>query len=52
MGEVNCVLPTSTETPDQLEPEVDDADSHLPTTNQSEEGPGAGLNHAFFDPLQ
>ena len=28
------------------------ADSHLPTTNQSEEGPEAGLNHAFFDPLQ
>ena len=52
VGEVNCVLPTSTETPDQLEPEVDDADSHLPTTNQSEEGPGASLNHAFFDPLQ
>ena len=27
---VNCMLPTSTQTPDQFEPEVDDADSQLP----------------------
>ena len=30
VGETNCMLPTSTQTPDPLEPDDDDADSHLP----------------------
>ena len=42
-------LPTSTETPEGWKQKVEDADSHLSHTNQSEECPQA--DHALFEPL-